>query len=137
VRSIVVLMTFVFLSLLPPSATRAAQGEPQSRCEEPPAPGDRRDIACKLSASATPRQMRFTANFSGSHDDTMASMSATLDGAALACDAGSKTDLMGEDGDVSLHCRFTLVAPAGAERELKVALAWRHAQYTGFELEAD
>jgi hypothetical protein len=134
VRSIVVLMTLVLLPLLPPSA---AQGETRPRCEAPPAPGDRLDIACKLSASATPRPMRFSANFSGSHDDTMASMTATLDGAELACDAGSKTDLMGEDGDVSLHCRFTLVAPAGAERVLKVALSWRHAQYTGFELEAE
>lgn len=136
-RTIVVLMTFAFLSLSSSSITRAASVEAQPRCEAPPAPGDRRDIACKLSATTTPRQMRFTANFSGSHDDTMASMTATLDGAALACDAGSKTDLMGEDGDVSLHCRFTLIAPAGAERVLRVALSWRHAQYTGFELEAD
>jgi hypothetical protein len=137
VRSVVVSVTFVLLSVLPPSVVSAAKSGTQPRCEAPSAPGDRRDIACKFSVSAAPRQVRFTANFSGSHDDTMASMTATLDGAVLACDAGSKTDLMGEDGDVSLHCRFTLVAQAGAERVLNVALAWRHAQYTGFELEAD
>ena len=66
----------------------------------------------------------------------MASMTLSLDGAPLACEQGSKTQLMGEDGDVSLECRFSLADAAGTKRVLKVLLRWSHAQYTDFELVA-
>ncbi len=99
------------------------------QCEAQASPGDLRNIACPLKASTTPRRYRFKADFSGGHDDTMASMALSLDGAPLACDEGSKTSLMGEDGDVSLECRFSVPQAAGAP-VLKVVVKWSHAQYT-------
>ena len=112
----------------------AAQTKPP--CESP-APGyDSQVVKCTL-ASGTAKRYRFKANFSGSHDDTTASMTTTLDGAPLACDKGSKTDLMGEDGEVSLECRFSIAGEGSATRLLSVTLSWRHAQYKDFELRTD
>ncbi len=64
-------------------------------------------------------------------------MTLTLDGAPLLCDAGSKTRLFGEDGDVSLECRFQIKAKAGVKLLLGVTLLWSHAQYAGTELVQD
>ncbi len=135
-RSILVLMAFVVLSLLPNAGMPTAHAQSKPRCETPEAPGDRREVTCSISVAAVPLSLRFKANFSGSHDDTMASMTATVDGEALTCNTGSKTELMGEDGDVSLFCDFKILAKASKPKVLKVVLSWRHAQYEGFELEA-
>jgi len=107
-----------------PSGPRAALP-----CEAQASPGDLRNFSCPLKAATAARRYRFKAEFSGGHDDTMASMALNLDGAPLACDEGSKTQLMGEDGDVSLECRFSIPETAGAH-VLKVVLKWSHAQYT-------
>lgn len=85
------------------------------------------ELACPLKEAA-PQHYRFAASFSGSHDDTTLSLAATLDGAPLACDAGSTTDSSGEDGDVVLECRF---AGAHAGGVLRVRLKWYHATYGG------
>ncbi len=98
-------------------------------CEAQASPGDLRNFSCPLKAATTSRRYRFKADFSGGHDDTMASMALSLDGAPLACDEGSKTSLMGEDGDVSLECRFS-VPQSGGSPVLKVVVKWSHAQYT-------
>jgi hypothetical protein len=90
--------------------------------------GDIRVLTCPLAAG---RAWRFTAGFSGGHDDTSASLAVTLDGQPAACGAGSKTSLFGEDGDVSLHCR---IDAAGAARTLVVTVLWSHAQYRDFGL---
>lgn len=90
-------------------------------------------VECPLSGTATPQRLRFKANFSGSHDDTMVSMATTLDEAPLVCDKDSKISLMGEDGDVSLHCDFSLAANPGTKNVLRVKVTWSHAQYTDFE----
>jgi hypothetical protein len=111
-----------------------AQGEP--RCESQAGTGNKLELRCPLAASGAPQRFRFEARFSGGHDDTVASMTATLDGAPLACEPGSKTSLMGEDGDVSLECRFSIAKEAGAERVLRVTLSWSHAQYAGFALDS-
>jgi hypothetical protein len=112
----------------------AATGPDRNAACDSQSPGnDALQVSCPLnSPGATPR-FRFKANFSGGHDDTMASMTTTLDGAPLACDPGSKTSLMGEDGDVSLECRFSLAPAAGTKHVLQVLLKWSHAQYTDFE----
>jgi len=110
----------------------AARGNPPCK---PQAQGyDSQTIECTLSGAA--KRYRFRASFSGSHDDTTASMSTVLDGAPLACDKGSKTELMGEDGEVSLECRFS-IADKPDTKHLSVTLSWRHAQYKDFELRAD
>lgn len=98
--------------------------------------GDLRNISCPLNAPSAARRFRFKVDFSGGHDDTMASMALTLDGAPLACEPGSKTQLMGEDGEVSLECSFAVAAAAGAARTLTVQVKWSHAQYTDFALVA-
>ena len=79
-----------------------------------------------MPAATAPQRYVFTARFSGGHDDTMARLQPQIDGAPLACEAGSKTELVGEEGDVSLHCAFTGVR----EAELRVTVRWSHAEYT-------
>jgi len=64
----------------------------------------------------------------------MASMTLSVDDEPLSCDQGSKTHLMGEDGDVSLECRLSVPTTAEARRVLRVSVKWSHAQYTDFEL---
>jgi hypothetical protein len=86
-----------------------------------------REVACRVPAA---QRYVFTARFSGGHDDTMARLQPLLDGAPLACEAGSKTELVGEDGDVSLHCAFA-VERAG---DLRVTVRWSHAEYTAAAL---
>ena len=99
-------------------------------CEAQPSVGDLKNISCSLEASSTPRRFRFKADFSGGHDDTIASMAVNLDGAPLACDKDSKTYLMGEDGKVSLHCSFSTPGSLNA-RTLGIIIKWSHAQYEG------
>ncbi len=112
------------------SATSAA-------CESITPRSDRRDITCALKAATAAQHLSFKAHFSGSHDDTTASMALTLDGAPLACAPGSKTYLEAEDGDVALECRFTLAPGAGTTRSVRALLSWHHAEYTRFELVAE
>ena len=106
------------------------------RCSvQSPAPDIRR-IECAIERHDPPG-IKLTANFSGGHDDTMASLTATLNGAPMTCAPGSKTSLMGEDGDVSLHCKVALPATPATRSLLQVDVKWHHAEYTGFELSSD
>lgn len=94
---------------------------------------DRLNVTCVLGAGA--QRLAFKARFSGSHDDTTASLRPTFEGRALTCEPGSKTELTGEEeGDVELVCRLSVATQDGAPRRLHVQLAWHHAQYTDFEL---
>ena len=102
--------------------------------ETNPSGGDIRVVTCRVPAG---RPHRFTARFSGGHDDTSASLSATLDGQATGCDAGSKMSLFAEDGDVSLHCRITAGATAAGVHTLVVTVLWSHAQYRDFAFAAE
>jgi hypothetical protein len=119
------------------AGTQPAPAQERIRCETKPSLGDIREVSCPLTASGNAQRFRFKANFSGGHDDTRAAMSATLKGAPLACDAGSKTSLFGEDGDVSLECRFSMTEKAGTELVLRMTIRWSHAQYTDFEFGAE
>lgn len=116
------------------AGTAIAAGPNKVQCESKSPGGDFRDISCPLDAASTPRRFRFKADFSGGHDDTMASMTLSVDGAPLPCEQGSKTHLMGEDGDVSLECRFSLSDTGSTRPVLRVLLKWSHAQYTDFAL---
>lgn len=115
----------------------ATSGEPTAgartvTCESQTPGGDRLDFRCPLPAAT--RHFRFRANFSGGHDDTKASMTATLDEQPLTCEEGSKTRLFAEEGDVSLECRFSIAGASTAEHLLRVTLVWSHAEYTDFAL---
>lgn len=126
----------VMAGLLVPALAAAADAAPQ--CESSAAGRDKLDVACSLRAGAAAHGYRFTAHFTGSHDDTRLSMTVTLNGTPLACAPGSKTSLEGEDGDVSLQCIVPAVArAAGSATELRVRLTWWHALYSHFELNAD
>lgn len=116
------------------NATALAQPLP---CVTTELAGGGQDVSCALPAAAAAQRYRFRAEFSGGHDDTMASMRATLDGAALPCDDGSKTELMGEFGDVGLECRFLAPPQADAQGRFKVALRWSHADFMRTELMPD
>jgi hypothetical protein len=119
------------------NAGDAAKAADKVPCESSQRPGGRLDVACPLPAAGAAQRFRFKANFSGGHDDTMASMTATLDDRPLACDAGGKTRLQGEDGDVSLECLFAVEGRGGAKALLKVAVSWSHAEYQNVELAAE
>ena len=117
-------------------AAYAAQAQGQARCVRQAGAGNKLELQCPLAASGLLRRFRFKAYFSGGHDDTVASLTATLGGMPLACEPGSKTSLMGEDGDVALECGFSIAEEAGGEHILRVMLSWSHAQYEGFALES-
>ncbi|HZF20498.1 MAG TPA: hypothetical protein VE008_12430 [Burkholderiales bacterium] len=131
-RSIAALIAVLAATAGPGPA--AAQGK--LPCESQPPGYDTHVVKCSLSATGAAQRLRFKADFSGSHDDTTASITTTLDGVPLACDKGSKTSTQGEDGEVSLECRFSLAGEPGTKR-LEVRVQWRHAQYKDFELRSD
>lgn len=112
----------------------AAHAENKSACEARPGPGDTIDFTCPLGVG---QNYTFRAHFTGSHDDTVLSLKAALDGETVACAEGSKTESRFEDGDISLECRFSIANAAGVTSVLGVMLKWHHAQYTGFELGVD
>lgn len=89
-------------------------------------------VQCTLRASDAHKKFKFEVRFLGGHDDTTASLSATLDGKPLTCEDGSKPQLEGEFGEVSIHCRFSIQDA----QQLKVDVQWHHAQYSEFVLEA-
>ncbi len=92
-------------------------------------------VQCALSEEHASRKFKFEVHFLGGHDDTRASLSGTLNGKPLACEEGSKPELEGEFGEVSIHCQFSSEAIKGAQ-ELKIAVQWHHAQYADFLLDA-
>ena len=96
--------------------------------------GDIRVITCTLGAG---KPHRFTARFSGGHDDTSATLAAELDGQATGCDPDSKMRLFGEDGNVSLHCRIHAGGDPAVAHVLVVTVLWSHAQYVDFAFGAD
>jgi hypothetical protein len=112
--------------------TLAAVTAEKPQCESTrPQYGDTMQVQCSLRPSDVPRKFKFQVRFLGGHDDTIASLSATLNGKPLLCDEGSKPELMGEFGEVSIDCQFS----SQDARELKVAVQWHHAQYSDFLLD--
>ena len=103
-------------------------------CSEVARTYDSKDVLCTVAPAGPPRRLEFIVRFSGGHDDTSASIRTSIDGQPLACDEGSKKELFAEDGNVSLHCRFSVDGPAAGETRLRVVIRWSHAEFTGFEL---
>jgi hypothetical protein len=118
------------LSVTPgPSAAQRLQA-----CEPPTFGRDRLTMVCMLDGTAAPQALHIKVHFTGSHDDTTASLDVAIGDAAVACDAGSKTSTEGEDGDVTLDCRFTASGKPGAALVLRASAKWFHAQYIGLEV---
>jgi hypothetical protein len=104
-------------------------------CQEHKLFGDERRFECAIDAMRGGTPPRFVALFSGGHDDTMASLKVQADGADSVCGAGSKPELMGEDGNVSLLCHLPVSGLSAGKHVITVHLRWSHAQYEGFKLE--
>lgn len=97
---------------------------------------DRVEIRCPWPGAA--RRLRFDAHLAGSHDDTTATLAATLNGAPLACAPGNKTSIDGQDeGDVTLSCQLTAPSAATGTMELRFNVRWYHARYSGFDLRVE
>jgi len=114
-------------------ATAAESAHRSEDCASTGGGGGSRQVEYRLDGSEGTASYRFLARFTGGHDDTVASLEAALDGGPDACGPGSKTYLVGEDGDVSLHCRIAPADRAGAPRVLRVVVRWSHAEFIGFE----
>ena len=122
------------------AAAASAAGEPGEEnraCESTSPGGDFVQFHCPVPASGSEQRWRFKAYFSGGHDDTSASMKATLNGAPFECAAGSKTQLYGEDGEVSLVCHARIPSSPVERPMFEVALLWSHAQYVRSEWVAE
>jgi hypothetical protein len=125
---------FILPTLAAPAAPRPEPSDAVACVPSNPTGGDIRIVTCRLPAN---RGHRLTVNFGGGHDDTSASISATLDGQPTQCGAGSKTSLFAEDGDVSLSCRIDAAGDAVAVQTLVVTVLWSHAQYRDFVVVAE
>ena len=132
IAGIAIFLAHVAASAAGAAGTDTAQASEKLSCESQPSGYDAQVMQCPLIATASPQRLRFKTNFSGSHDDTSVSMTATLNNAPLPCDKDSRMSLMGEDGDVSLHCNFSLAEKPGTKHVLRIRATWSHAQYTDF-----
>jgi len=116
-----------------PEADKPSATERRLRCE--PALGrDKLMVVCSIDASQV-RWVRVRVHLTGSHDDTTASMEVAIGDVPATCDADSKTSTEGEDGDVTLACRFTTSGGSGAATTLRATARWFHAHYVGFEVD--
>jgi hypothetical protein len=129
------------LGVLSTLETRVAPAQEQPKpkpervaCESPPPPGNLREIRCPITMHRSIQRFHFKVNFSGGHDDTSASIVPRMNDGPFTCDKDSKLSLFGEDGDVSLECKFTIKAAVGSEHHFGVAVKWNHAEYTDFQL---
>jgi hypothetical protein len=111
-----------------------AWAEDALACETQSVNFKKREYRCPLTANGSAQQIRFKANFSGSHDDTQLSMNLSLDGLPVSCNKSSKTWLNGEDGDVSLECNFVFDAAAGTKKILRATVNIYHAEFVGIKL---
>ena len=105
-------------------------------CETQSVDFKKREYRCPLTANGREQQIRFKADFSGSHDDTQLSMNFSLDGLPVTCSKGSKTWLNSEDGDVSLECNFVIDGATGTKKMLRATVNFYHAEFVGIILSA-
>jgi hypothetical protein len=94
-----------------------------------------REVTCAIAPSAEQVTYRFAASFTGSHDDTQLELRALLNDQPLTCADGSKTTSMGEDGEVTLECRFVVAPAQSGAQLLKAVLAISHAEYASFSFD--
>jgi len=125
-------INIIFLAIA--ASAGPAWAEDALACETQSVNFKKREYRCPLTATGSAQQIRFKANFSGSHDDTQLSMNLSLDGLPVSCDKSSKTWLNGEDGDVSLECNFVFDAAAGTKKILRATVNIYHAEFVGIKL---
>jgi hypothetical protein len=119
------------------AATAHPASAPSQRplpCQPPTFGRDRLTLVCALDEGSAPQRVHVRVHLTGSHDDTTAALDVAIGDAPVACDAGSKTSTEGEDGDVTLDCRFSAPIQPGAATVVRVSARWFHAQYVGIEV---
>ena len=125
-------INIIFLAIA--ASAGPAWAEDALACETQSVNFKKREYRCPLTDNGSAQQIRFKANFSGSHDDTQLSMNLSLDGLPVSCNKSSKTWLNGEDGDVSLECNFVFDAAAGTKKILRATVNIYHAEFVGIKL---
>ena len=126
-----------FATLAPAGAQTQPAVAQALGCESKSTRGDQVMYSCPIVAKETAQRYRFVANFGGSHDDTKLSLVATLDGAPVACTAGSKSSSRYEDGDIRLDCGLELKTAAGTRHVWAVKVQWYHAQLSDVRFAAE
>jgi hypothetical protein len=140
------LLSVVFVTVLqsvpataastPSSATeRPAASQRPLPCKPPTLDRDKLTVICALDEAAAAQRVHIKVHLTGSHDDTTASMEVAIGDVPVACDAGSRVSTEGEDGDVTLDCRFTASGRQGGATVLRASAKWFHAQYVGLEVD--
>lgn len=124
------------LWLVPAVAADACTAAPAltQLCTEVAQQNESREFQCSLPAPDADQRLCVMTWFAGGHDDTMTSLSATLDGKPTVCGPGSRPELVGEDGEFTIHCSLPELSAIGANRTLRATISWRHAQYVGFAM---
>jgi hypothetical protein len=129
-------LLYAMLAALTPASgsESAASAQRPPTCEPPRLARDTLTMVCALAHAAAPQSIDVKVHFTGSHDDTTASLEVAIGDAPVTCAAGSKTSTEAEDGDVTLDCRFIASVKPGSEAVLRVSAKWFHAQYVGTEV---
>ncbi len=119
-----------------PSSAAAASSAARLpwRCEPPTFGRDKLTVDCTVDAAAAPQRIHIKVHFTGSHDDTTASMEVAIGDTPTACSAGSKTNSEAEEGEVTLDCAFTAAGAPGATTLVRASVKWFHAQYVDLEV---
>lgn len=124
----------IVISIAAGISSCATQFSPNDVCAINSPTYDSRQISCQFPKTVFARKLTFKADFSGGHDDTKARIETFIDNAPLKCREGSKTDLFGEDGDVSLWCTFSISDYPQSKGVFTATVRWSHAEYTNYEM---
>lgn len=122
-------LALLLLAALTAPVAGASELHPAPECQSTVLNDEEAEAVCALPARAPGgRTVRFQAHFLGSHDDSLVSLRlVTLNGAAIDCKEGSKTESRFEDGEVTLVCAITEPA-SGAGGEVKAKISLHHLQ---------
>ena len=121
------------------AAPAFAQSAPDTGpCQRELQPGDMHEFICPLKAYPAAQKFHFVARVSGGHDDSSSLLAVSHGDQDVACAPGSKVGSEGEDGDITLDCRFTLPAAAlKAPGKLVVRLKASHVFFENHSLKAE
>jgi hypothetical protein len=119
-------------------APLAALADTSLVCERELQPGDIHEFRCPLEHFASSQRFHFAVKLSGGHDDSSSSLAIQHEGKAIPCEKDSKTASEGEDGEITLDCRFALPAASLlTPSTLLPTLKASHVFYESYSLKHD
>lgn len=131
----------VLAALLGASGHAAAQASAQADngpCQRELQPGDMHEFSCPLKAYPAAQKFSFVVRVSGGHDDSSSALTVRHGEQDVPCHKGSKVSSDGEDGNITLDCRFTLPAAAlKAPSKLSVSLKASHVFFEDYTFKAE